>query len=576
MKINRYWVVALVLLFVISCSKKQDPVIIDEPIVEDEKMGQLVVDDNFQWSAALKGTLNISFVNPNNVSIEREIINITDYTGNVVKRSIIINRTASFKIDLPQNAQYFIHFPVTDDIHLITDTGDISMALGHTISSSNKLKAESVESCTTCENPMINAGGEAPVIGVNWTLKHEDDVPGWKTTATDKKIEIWTTGFYNVQAQEGSQFFELNANQVADLYQELCIKPGSTITWSVWHRGRSGVDVADVKIGATVESAVTQETMSDGKSAWGYYSGSYTVPEGQITTFFVFSSVSSASSSQSVGNFLDNFEIECDFDGDGTEDDNDDDPDNSDVSFISYFPTSGKQVVAFEDLWPSKGDFDFNDLTMSNMVKISKDKNFNLLSAEFTISIDAIGANIHNGIGMMLYNESKTAFGENIIASVSGDVMLDDDNTNGLIISNDVFEAISEYYQNNGVGPTAIPDTLKFTVIFNNKAEDFIPELYIFRTEDRTYEIHRDDFPATSVMNNDLFNTINDNGHYKTSKGLPWGLEVILEGTYKSPKEKVDMLAAYPQFKLWVTSGGTQNTNWYEFPVNANVVDISQ
>ena len=71
-------------------------------------------------------------------------------------------------------------------------------------------------------------------------------------------------------------------------------------------------------------------------------------------------------------------------------------------------------------------------------------------------------------------------------------------------------------------------------------------------------------------------NTVNDNGHYKTVNGLPWGLEIILEGQYKSPKEKVDMLAAYPAFELWATSNGTQNVNWYETPVESNVFDINQ
>jgi len=552
-----------------SCQKKDSS---DDPVLI-ESMDQLVVDENFNWTSGIKGKLEINFINRFNVSTEKEVINIIDEDANVIKRARIANGTVSFNIDLPLNAQYYVQFPVTGDEVLITSTGTMEIELGPTSTATSGLKSVAIENCTTCDNPIENAGGELPVINVNYTLKHENDVPGWETTASDNKIEIWTSGFQGVAAQEGQQFFELNANMVADLYQELCLEPGYTIMWSVWHRGRAGVDVAEVKIGETVATAVVQETMSDGNTAWGNYTGSYTVPEGQSTTFFVFTSVSSAGS-PSVGNFLDNFEVECDYDGDGIPDDEDDDPGNEEVSFISYFPTSGKQVVAFEDLWPSTGDFDFNDLTMSNQVVINKDEDFDLLSADFKVSIDAIGASIHNGIGMMLYDSDGNSFSENIISSVEGDVTLDSENTNGLILTNDVFEAIDEYYQNNGSGPTKTPDTLRFTITFNSNAEEFIPELYIFRSADRSYEIHRSDFPTTAAADLSLFNTVDDDGHYKTSNGLPWGIEIILDGQYKSPREKVDMVLAYPQFQLWATSSGSENVTWYNSPVDANVLDI--
>jgi len=569
MKISKGLLLLSLFTLLISCSKMNDP--IDNPNAA-KTMAEMVVDANFKWSSSIKGELVVNLTNPNNVSTDKEIINIINSYGTVIKRTFVQDTMARFNIELPQNATYYVQFPVTGDEMLITSTGQMEMLLGATISETAKLKMD-VQSCTSCANPMVNSGGELPVINSAYTIIHQDNVPGWETTATDKKIEIWRSGFNGVPAQEGRQFFELNANQVAHLYQELCLEPGSTIMWSVWHRGRSGVDVGQVKIGATIETAQVLETMSDGNTAWGYYSGSYTVPQGQTSTFFVFTSVSSTGGA-SYGNFLDNFEIKCDFDGDGIPDDEDDDPGNEEVSFVSHFPTSGKQVVAFEDLWPSTGDFDFNDLTMSNQVTISKDQNLKPLTADFTISIDAIGAHIHNGIGMMLYDENGDAFDTNIITSVSGDATLDANNTNGLILTNNVFDFIGEYYQNNGVGPTAIPDTLKFTLTFNANAEDFIPELYIFRADDRTYEIHRNNFPATPNMNQSLFNTVDDAGHYKTATGLPWGLEIILEGQYKSPRELVDMLEAYPQFKLWVTSGGTQNTTWYNSPVEANVIDI--
>lgn len=561
----------LLLIAIASCSKKLEK---KPQSTHVDQMEDLVVNPEFQWQSGLIGEISISFNNPHNVSTELEVINIVDEQGEVIKRTRIKEGTAVFSLELPQNANYYVHFPVTGDRVKIEAIKDIVMDLGPTVSyKSSAATNDEVPNCTSCDNPIINAGAEEPAIASGFSIVHQNLVPGWETTASDKKIEIWTDGFNGVPAQEGNQFFELNANRVADLYQELCLEPGTNIMWSVWHRGRLGVDVGEVKIGGSIATAAVQTVMSDGTDAWGHYSGSYTVPDGQTTTYFVFTSVSSAGSA-SFGNFLDNFEIKCDYDGDGIPDDEDDCPADPDCGYISYFPTSGKQVVAFEDLWPSLGDFDFNDLTMSNKATIKQNAQLEYISAEFKVSIDAIGAGLHNGVGMMLYDINGDAFSSNIIQSVSGDVSLDPANTNGLILTNDVYSFIDDYYQNNGVGPTSIPDTLSFTITFNNLTEEILPELYLFRSSDRSREVHRSNFGPTAAADLSWFNQWDDNGNYETVNGLPWGIEIIIDGNFKSPIEKTEILDAYPDFQTWATSGGSSQTDWYTRPVDSKVFDI--
>ncbi|MET9450423.1 DUF7507 domain-containing protein [Streptomyces cinerochromogenes] len=129
-------------------------------------------------------------------------------------------------------------------------------------------------------------------------------VPGWLTTATDHRIELWRSGFNGVPAAEGAQFAELNANQVATLYQDLPTTPGSTLYWRLYHRGRLGQDTMALDIGAP-GSPVEQRRFTDGNTAWGYYTGTYTVPAGQTTTRFAFRSVSAAGGNRGIGNFLD-------------------------------------------------------------------------------------------------------------------------------------------------------------------------------------------------------------------------------------------------------------------------------
>ncbi len=77
------------------------------------------------------------------------------------------------------------------------------------------------QSVSPCIIPTINPSFEQPVIPVNsYSNKSENDLPGWKTTASDHQIEMWSSGFGGVIAFDGNQFIELNANVVSTLYQD--------------------------------------------------------------------------------------------------------------------------------------------------------------------------------------------------------------------------------------------------------------------------------------------------------------------------------------------------------------------
>ena len=168
------------------------------------------------------------------------------------------------------------------------------------------------EECSTdiCFEAIVNESFEDPVIPAStWRLRNESIVPGWLTTATDGNIEFWSDNFQGVPAFDGNQFAELNATQNSALYQNLCLTPGTVMNWSFRHRGRAGTDVMRLRIGADLASATVQGTMSDDNTAWGLYTGTYTVPLGQTNTVFIFEAVSTATGSLSVGNFIDDIKI---------------------------------------------------------------------------------------------------------------------------------------------------------------------------------------------------------------------------------------------------------------------------
>lgn len=82
--------------------------------------------------------------------------------------------------------------------------------------------------------------------------------------------------------------------------------PGTTLYWSVAHRGRDVEDTMIVSASnrTNVANIITQsellnyingkgsedklKTMTDGNADWSYYTGSYNVPEGQYVTRFWF------------------------------------------------------------------------------------------------------------------------------------------------------------------------------------------------------------------------------------------------------------------------------------------------
>lgn len=148
-------------------------------------------------------------------------------------------------------------------------------------------------------------------------------------------------------AADGVQFVELNAQTASRLYQNVCLIPGETVTFSFNHLGRRAANYADVArfmLGGTTTLGsgiriVTAADSNDGSPGsataglstntvrtpgpssggggryWGAYNGSFTVPAtyGGLQEL-AFEAVSSANMNGSAGstaqgNFLDNIQI---------------------------------------------------------------------------------------------------------------------------------------------------------------------------------------------------------------------------------------------------------------------------
>lgn len=234
---------------------------------------------------------------------------------------------------------------------ILTQERNIAGGPSYQLWFASDLPGEDLLDCADATTSLANGGFESPVIPAKtFRLINQRDVPGWQTTASDGRIELWSTGFGGVEAPEGNQFAELNATQASELFQTVETTPGQTLTWSVMHRARAAGtsgDTMSVNIGAPDaapnDTTVFTDTLDDG---WVRHTGTYLVPDGQTETRFGFKAIASASGSVTIGNFLDDIyftkrsclpaevlekieEIEeSELDSDGSKEDEGTDPDS--------------------------------------------------------------------------------------------------------------------------------------------------------------------------------------------------------------------------------------------------------
>lgn len=90
-------------------------------------------------------------------------------------------------------------------------------------------------------------------------------------------------------------------------------------------------------------------------------------------------------------------------DGDGVPDNTDDYPTDPTKAFNNWYPDqNGYSTLAFEDLWPGKGDYDFNDLVLSyrfNQITNAQNK---IVQVKATIISEAMGSNLHNAFAFQM------------------------------------------------------------------------------------------------------------------------------------------------------------------------------
>jgi LruC domain-containing protein len=273
-----------------------------------------------------------------------------------------------------------------------------------------------------------------------------------------------------------------------------------------------------------------------------------------------------------------------DYDLDSVPDNGDDFPVDPDRAYESFLPElSQYATIAFEDLWPSRGDYDFNDLIVAFWGTTVTNSENMLVDINFSFKVLAVGAGLNNGFAFQLENITP-----DMVDSVSGAVLqqgyttllesgLEAEQSKAVVIvtesMNDVIQRPEGAFFNTVPGnPKGTSDTINIVMTFTQpidrslfNLESFNP--FIIKNQNREVEIHLPGKPPTDLMNFDLFATLDDASnpvagiYYVTTTNLPWGLFILEPFDY--PIEGLQIIEAYNFFNNWAESGGNIYSDWY-------------
>lgn len=275
---------------------------------------------------------------------------------------------------------------------------------------------------------------------------------------------------------------------------------------------------------------------------------------------------------------------QTDTDGDGVPDVTDEYPSDPLKAFNNYYPNkSGHGSLAFEDLYPSQGDYDFNDLVISYRFNQITNAQNQVVAIHAELIPEAMGATLHNSFAFQMN------LAANLVQSVSGNEIRHgfiNVAANGvesgqrkavIVVFDDAWDVLPP--AGGGIGtntepgaPYVIPDTLQVVVTLNqpvSQAELGLPPYnpFIIVDRNRIREVHLSDYPPTDLVDGSDWGDFSDDSnpaigrYYKTQTNLPWAINISDKFSYLYEKEAIN--TGYLKFNSWAESGGTLYPDWY-------------
>jgi LruC domain-containing protein len=286
-----------------------------------------------------------------------------------------------------------------------------------------------------------------------------------------------------------------------------------------------------------------------------------------------------------------------DSDGDGVPDQDDQFPEDFKRAYNNYFPSEdGFGTLAFEDLWPRKGDYDFNDLVVEYHFNYITNADSQVVDVKGTFRFMAVGGTYHDGFAFELPISADN------VKSVSGSRFFNEPdldptvplpmvialNANGtesgqsnavIMVTNDAISLMGvepdkyNFFNTVNGSDYVNPVEVAVEVTLDTPAEISVIGLppynpFVIVDRDRGTEIHLPGKTPTDLAETSRFGTGADASdpsagvYYVSDMGLPWALNFPAAWCY--PFEYVDITKAYLKFRNWAESGGSEYGDWYQ------------
>ena len=257
-----------------------------------------------------------------------------------------------------------------------------------------------------------------------------------------------------------------------------------------------------------------------------------------------------------------------DDDGDGVLNSYDDYPSDASKAYNVYYPTSTTYAnVAFEDLWPSKGDYDLNDVVVAYQYKGVLNANNKMVSMTGKYKLRAAGGIFKNAFSVEL------PINRSAVTTITGGLGLEAEASKAIVkVFANSKAIISNYNTIAGTSPQST-DTISVAMTFSTPQDfslsSFNPFIYIDEADKgRGYEVHLPDMAPSELVNKAILGTNADNSnsatgrYYKTANNLPFAINI--PETFSYPIEREAIINGHLKFAAWAQSGGTQYQDWYK------------
>lgn len=270
-----------------------------------------------------------------------------------------------------------------------------------------------------------------------------------------------------------------------------------------------------------------------------------------------------------------------DTDEDGVSNSVDVEPNNPNIAFHAYTPAQGIYgTLAFEDLYPSQGDYDMNDLVVDYNFKEYLNSKNEIVKIDASLKLRASGGVQQNGFGFelgitpdkvasvtgyQLTNPSEFLASNGVETQQSKAVVLAFDNALKLLGGGNL---INTEPDKTPVSPIDINMTVVLKQPVTRQELGAAPFNPFMFTGLRGKEVHLPGYQPTSRANAAFFGSADDATDpnagifYKTKTGLPYAINIPVSFTY--PAERVPVNTGHLKFTQWAQSGGSQFADWYK------------